>query len=350
MLIASSKFLRPEQVVQKLGALQAQDYMQVMWAIGLRTPSASLTDIERAIADRKIVLTWTLRGTIHCVPSEDVKWMLQLAGSRVVGQAKSRLAQLGLDTRTLEHCREIIYDALTGGRQVDRSDLLQLLEDASISTASQRGYHILWHCAYHGLICFGPVNGKQQTFVLLDEWVPHSRDLSFEQSLAELALRYFKAHGPATINDFAWWAGITLTDARRGLETVKGELFSEQIEGREYWMTTVSVAQSSDDFGVYLLPGFDEFILGYKDRSAVLKPETAPRIVPGNNGVFMPTLVVDGQVIGIWKRTFKKKGLEFVISPFEQLGDNEERVLRAAERYATFIGLPLLKIDFADRA
>ncbi|ULO09468.1 AlkZ family DNA glycosylase [Paenibacillus sp. 19GGS1-52] len=351
LLIVGSKFLRPEQVVQKLGALQAQDYMQVMWAIGLRTPSASLTDIERAIVDRKIILTWSLRGTIHCVPSEDVKWMLQLTGSRVVGQAKSRLAQLGLDNGTLERCREVITEALKGGRQADRSELLRLLEEAGISTGNQRGYHILWHCAYQGLICFGPVNGKQQTFVLLDEWVPHSREFSIDESLAELALRYFTAHGPATVNDFAWWAGMTLTDARRGLETVKGVLFSEQIEGREYWMSTASVAQPSEEnSGVYLLPGFDEYILGFKDRSAVLKPETAPRIVPGINGVFLPTLVVDGQVIGIWKRIFKKKGIELVITPFEQLGDSEERVLRAAERYAVFVGLPLLKIDFADRA
>jgi hypothetical protein len=233
LLIAGSKLLTPEQVVQKLGALQAQDYMQVMWAIGLRTPSASLTDIERAVADRKIVLTWTLRGTIHCVPAEDVKWMLQLTSSRILGQAKSRLAQLGLDNRTLERCQEIIYDALKGGRQVVRSDLLQLLEDAGISTANQRGYHILWHCAYQGLICFGPINGKQQTFVLLEEWVLLSRELTFEESLAELAVRYFTAHGPATVNDFAWWVGMTLTDARRGLEAVKGELFSEQVEGRE---------------------------------------------------------------------------------------------------------------------
>ncbi|MDQ0192859.1 DNA glycosylase AlkZ-like family protein [Paenibacillus wynnii] len=184
--ISSSKPQTPEQVVKELGALQAQDYMQAVWAIGLRTQAATLLSIQEAIADRKIVITWTLRGTIHFVPSEDVKWMLKLSASRVLGQAKGRFAQLGLDEDTLELCRRVIYNALKGERQVTRSDLLAHLESAGISTANQRGYHILWNSAYHGLICFGPMSGKQQTFVLLEEWVPFSRELSFQEGLIEL--------------------------------------------------------------------------------------------------------------------------------------------------------------------
>ncbi|OMD37225.1 winged helix DNA-binding domain-containing protein [Paenibacillus odorifer] len=344
-MISGSLHHTPEQVVKKMGAMQAQDYMQAVWAIGLRSPASKLADVERAIAERKIILTWTLRGTLHFVPAEDVKWMLQLSAPRLASQTKRRMVELGLDDQTLESCRKIIVDALKGGKQMDRSVLLQLIEEEGIHTGNQRGYHMLWNCAYQGLICFGPMNGKQQTIVLLEEWVPGCRELSYEGALQELALRYFTARGLATVQDFAWWAGITLTDARRGLESVNNELQSEDINGSEYWMTSHRPAPADEDSGVYLLPGFDEYILGYKDRSAVLEPETAPLIVPGNNGVFLPMIVVGGQVVGTWKRTIKKKGVEIVIHPFGELGNAKEAVFKAAEKYAIFIDLPILNIS-----
>lgn len=148
---------------------------------------------------------------------------------------------------------------------------------------------------------------KQQTFVLLDEWVEYSRELSFEESLNELASLYFTAHGPATVQDFAWWAGLTLTDARAGLEAVRSSLQPEVIDGNEYWRPDPAAVTAAEPAGVHLLAGFDEYILGYKDRSAVLEPESFPLIVPGNNGIFLATVVADGRVAGTWKRTIKKK-------------------------------------------
>ncbi|AIQ69663.1 winged helix DNA-binding domain-containing protein [Paenibacillus graminis] len=345
-LINSPISLEPEEVVRRLGALQAQDYLQAVWAVGLRTPSATLAAVERAIAEGKIVLTWTLRGTIHCVPPEDVKWLLRLSGPRLLKQAVRRMAQLELDEGTLERSRKIIYNALKSGGSIRRPDLLALLEGEGIRTEGQRGYHILWHSAYSGLICFGPRNGKQQTFVLLDKWVEHSRQLSFEESLSELALRYFTAHGPATVKDLAWWAGITLTEARAGLEAVKPKLISEIITGAEYWMPATPAETQLPSKEVQLLPGFDEYILGYNDRSAVLEPETAPRIVPSNNGVFLPAIAADGQILGTWKRTVKTKGIELKFSPFEPLEHKwREKLMQAAERYAAFLGLPVLKTE-----
>ncbi|WP_379129528.1 winged helix DNA-binding domain-containing protein [Paenibacillus sp. sgz500958] len=345
LCIAGAETEAPGQVVQRLGALQAQDYMQSLWALGSRLSSGNVADIERAIAERQLLLTWVQRGTIHMVPSEDVEWMLRLAAPRVLRSAKTRLEQLELDERTLEKCRRIIYDALKGHKVITRPALMELLEQSGISTSGQRGYHILWTSAYHGLICFGPVSGKQQTFVLLDEWVPDSRDLSFEESLSELARRYFTSHGPATVQDFAWWGGLTLGDARNGLDMFKGELVSELLDGLEYWMPNTSVDVPHDE-DVYLLAGFDEFILGYKDRSAVLEPQYAPLIVPGNNGIFLPTVVAGGQVIGTWRRTIKKKGVEITFSPFQDIGRIRAEVLQQAERYAAFMGLPLIKAEF----
>jgi hypothetical protein len=183
---------------------------------------------------------------------------------------------------------------------------------------------------------------KQQTFVLLDEWVPDSRDLSREESLVELAKRYFASHGPAAVHDFAWWAGLTVTEARSGLEAARPELISEKIDGKEYWVTDDAPDHRAHDGSrVHLLPAFDEYLIGYKDRSAVLAVEDAPRVVPGKNGVFLPTIVVGGRVVGTWKRTLRKASIDIALNPFTHLGDSDERAIEAARSYGDFVGLPL---------
>ena len=233
--IAGPKFEHPAEVVRWMGAIQAQDYAQGVWAIGLRTASATLADVEQAIADRKIARTWPMRGTIHFVPPEDVRWILQLTAARLLAGGRSRQAQLGLDQAILERSRQLFQDALQGGRRLTRPEMMALLEGAGISTEKQRGYNILVYAALTGLICMGPMQKKQQTFVLLDEWAPHPRALSKEEALAELARRYFCGHGPATLADFARWAGLTLTDARAGLAGAGADLVPETIAGEKYW-------------------------------------------------------------------------------------------------------------------
>jgi hypothetical protein len=347
--IAGEKFEKPEEVVRWMGTLQAQDYQQSLWAIGLRMQSATVADIEQAIAHRKIVRTWPMRGTLHFVPAEDAKWMLLLSASRMLANDRRRLAQLELDETIMERCKELFSDALKGDRRLSRSNLMQLLEDAGISTKGQRGYHILWYLSQTGLICLGPMQDKQQTFVLLDEWVPHSQEFSREESLAQLALRYFVSRGPATIHDFAWWAGLTVANAKQGLEGAKSQLVKDQIHGKEYWMTGDATERRAYDASrVYLLPGFDEHLLGYKDRSAVLAAEHAAKIVPGNNGMFLPTMVVAGQVVGTWKRRLKKNALEILLHPFTHLGAGDVRVMEAAKWYSDFLGLPLSSAEMKD--
>ncbi len=339
--ITGPKFARPGEVVRWLGAIQAQDYAQALWAIGLRTQQPTVTDIEQAIAERTIIRTWPMRGTIHFVPPEDAKWMLKLSASRMIARDGRRLEQLGLDEAIIERCKALFSEALKGGKRLSRSSMMALLEDAGISTKNQRGYHILWHTAQTGLICLGPMQDKEQTFVLLDEWVPNARELSREEALAELAGRYFASHGPATVHDFAWWAGLTVTEAKAGLEAANPRLIAEKINGKDHWMTEQTLNYAHDDSRVYLLPGFDEYLLGYKDRSAVLAVEHAPRIVPGSNGVFLPTIVVAGQVVGTWKRRLKKNAVDVTLIPFTQLGDAEGSVIEAARCYGAFLGLPL---------
>ncbi len=347
--IDGSRCQTPEEVVRWMGAMQAQDYAQSVWGIGCRTQSATLSDVQQAIADKQIVRTWAMRGTLHFVPPGDVRWMQKLLAPRLLAGQKRRWEQLELDEKTIERSKNLFHDALQGGKRLTRPAMMTLLENAGVSPRGQRGYHILWNVAQAGLICLGPLEGKQQTFVLLEEWIAGSRELSREESLAELARQYFTSHGPATLHDFAWWVGLPVGDARAGLEAVKSTLISERTDSKEYWMSQDSAAPTAhDSANAHLLPGFDEYLLGYKDRSDVLGAEHAAKVFPGSNGMFLPFIVVASPVVGTWRRTLKKNALDLTISAFVTGGVARESVARAAKRYADFIGLPLSSIEVRD--
>jgi len=336
--IAAPRFDSPEAVVQWFVAMQAQDYGQALWAIGLRTRSATKADVERAVSDGTIVRTWPMRGTIHFVAPRDAKWMLKLMTPRMISGSKSRRINLGLTDAMLAKAADVAAATLAGGKRLARPDMLQIFEDAGISTNDGRGYHILWYLSQTGLLCIGPMDGKQQTFTLLDEWASDAIELTREESLGELAARYFAAHGPATIADFAWWTGLPMREARIGLERAKDKLVSMTTDGNEYWLSR-DAQDEADVGGVYLLAGFDEFLLGYKDRSAVIATGSAPAYV---NGIFFPIIVIDGEVIGLWKRTIKSKYAELTLEPFHPLSaHHQQRVQEAAAKYHEFIGLPL---------
>lgn len=351
--IAGERFSHPAEVVRWMGAMQAQDYQQALWAIAVRTAGATVADVEAAIAERAIVQTWAMRGTLHFVAAENAKWMLELLTPRIVASTRTRQRQLELDGGVLARCGDLFQEALHGGRRVTRSGAMHLLENAGISPKGQRGYHILAHLAQTGVICLGPVQGKEQTFVLLDEWVPASRRLSRDDALAELAGTFVASHGPATMRDFAGWAGLTLADARAGMEAVQPGLRSEERDGKVYWSVASvpaleSDGETDDTSGVFLLPGFDEYLLGYKDRSDVLAAEHANKVVPGGNGVFFPIIVADGQIVGTWKRAIKKGGVAITLRPFVPRTVSKASVADAAERFGAFLGVPLASVEISD--
>ena len=340
--IAHGQLTTPGAVVAALGAVQAQDYTGALWAIGLRLPTAVQADIEQAIVERSIIRTWPMRGTLHFVAAADVVWMLELLTPRIVAGSAGRLRQLELDDSTLARSKEVLVRALEGGKQLTRGEIFGVLEAAGISTAGQRGYHILGRLAQEGLICFGVHEGKQPTFVLLPEWVPNARRLARDEALAELATRYFTGHGPATLQDFVWWSGLKISDARTGISLAAERLVQEEVDGIAYWMVQSMPVRSGDLPDVVLLPGFDEYMLGYRDRSAALDPEHAQKIVPGNNGMFMSTLVSNGRIVGTWKRTIKKNSVVVALSPFTTLSKAEESgAAAAAACYGRFLGMPV---------
>ena len=340
--LAASTFDNPADVVAWLGAVQAQDYLGALWGIGLRTANAMTEEsIERAIAERAIVRTWPMRGTLHFVAAADVRWMLDLLTPRIVeGRARWLYQQIGLDEEVFARSKELFTGALQGGRQMRRTAMYELLEAANISTAGGRGLHILSGLAQDGTLCFGAREGKQQTFALLDEWAPRARKMARDEALAELARRYFTSHGPATLQDFAWWSGLKMADAKAGLEMSGHHLMREVIEGRTYWLSS-SMPAEKDAPGAspagYLLPSFDEYTVAYKDRSAVLDP-LYTKVVNTGNGIFAPAIVVDGLLVGTWKRAFKKDAVVITPTPFTSLDEAGRRALaEAANRYGEFL-------------
>ena len=336
-LIVDSKFDQPSDVVKWMGAIQAQDYLGSLWAVGLRTRNATEARIEQALAERSIVRTWPMRGTLHFVAAEDIRWMLQLLTPRVIAASASRWKQLELDEATCSRSRKAIEHALQGGKQLMREEMYQVMEAAHVSTVGQRGIHILGRLAQECVICFGARAGKQHTFVLLDEWIPRSKLLERDAALAELAERYFTSHGPATLQDFVWWSGLSTTDARAGLEMSKSRLEEQTVADQTFWVASSSIKSKGQS--TCLLPGFDEYLVGYKDRSAVLDPRYVKQTNAGG-GMLNPTIVIDGQVVGTWKRTLERN--RAVIAPqwFAPPKKSEQRALEiAARRYGTFLGL-----------
>lgn len=342
--IEGNQFSGPQQVVRRMGAVQAQSYVQSTWALGLRTPSTNLAGVQMSISEGQIVQTWPNRGTLHFVPAEDARWMLELLAPRNLSASAGRRRQLELDEKTLSNAARVLARALQGRRRLTRRAAMALLESAGISPEGQRGYHILWYLAQTGLICLGPLEGKQQTIELLEERVAMSRELRGDEALVELAYRYFAGHGPATVRDFATWAGITLTSAREG--AAQAGLIAESYNGTEYLAANEPGRDAGKDGpGIHLLPGFDEYLLGYRDRDAVLDPAHATQVAPGNNGMFKPMIVVDGRIVGTWTSKRRRTSVEIVLEQFVDATDLASRVRPKAERYASFLGLTLESVS-----
>ena len=217
----------PAVIVGRLGACQAQDYAGGLWSVGLRMKNPSKQAVEQAIADRQIVRTWPMRGTLHFVAAEDIHWMLCVLAARATTAARGRrINQLGLTDAIVDEAETVLRTELQGGKSILRNDVAPLLaaKVKGIKIDNQQTQHLMRNFGERGVICFGQHVGKQPTFVLLDEWVKPSARKTPKDPLKELALRYFTSHGPATLKDFAGWGFIAMTDARKGLELAKPEL------------------------------------------------------------------------------------------------------------------------------
>lgn len=314
----------PREAVRLLAAMQAQDHPGALLSVALRTAARSRAAVEEAMTAGTIVKSWPMRGTLHLVAAEDLRWMLALLAPRTLAAQAGRRAALGLGEAELDRARQVAAEALGGGRELHRAGLLARWEDAGVATTGQRGYHLILHLAQSGMLCFGPVRDGEPHLVLLSEWVPETGLREREESLGELARRYFRGHGPASAKDLARWAGLTASDTRIGIALTATALEKREVNGLTYYEDPATADHlrrcRSEVSGVFLLPGFDEYMLGYGDRTAALPAEHAMRIVPGGNGVFQPTVVVDGQVVATWRRPRRGSAGPEVL-PFTELDD-----------------------------
>lgn len=328
-------------VVTWFGAMQAQDLASGLWSFGVRLPEYTASDVTAALERREALRTWPMRGTVHFVPPRDAHWMLELMGSRALAGAAKRREYLGLTEQVADQAVEVLGAALAGGGRLTRSQCIAELTDKGIATAGQFGYHLLWYASQRGVLCIAPNIGNEQSFVLLDEWVPDSHRPDRDEALATIALRYFRSHGPATKQDFAGWTGLTAADAKRGIAAAGDQLTSVTVDDVEMYLERAlldTAPSAMDRRETLVLPGFDEYLLGYKDRSLMLADEHKPAIIPGNNGVFQATVVCDGRVVGTWKRSFTKVKVKIAVQPLVPLGKPDRaRISQAFEGYARFV-------------
>lgn len=337
--ISSHAFEHADDVVKWFGAIQAQDYAGAKWALGLRVSKATDDVIEKLLSAGKIIRTHVMRPTWHFVHREDLRWMLQLTGERVKATMASRERQLGLNDKIFNKCNDIIVKALEGNKQLTRPELMSLLNKAGINTDEYRSGHIAIHAELDGLICSGARRGNQFTYRLIDNVLPETSSIDRDEALGKLALRYFTAHGPATIHDFAWWSGLTLTDVKRAIEIADKHLAFQELDGLIYWFATDMPGPKSSGKGIYLLPNYDEYTVGYANRDALA---AAAGMNARDNILFSNVIVIDGKVKGTWKRSLRKDSIAFEYVLPKKLSKQHEQALRAsAKRYARFFGLKL---------
>ena len=338
--LSQSVFTTPYEVVSWMGAMQAQDFQAAKWAVGCRLPFSTEKDLETAISDASIVRSWPMRGTLHFVAAEDLPWMLQLLTPHILSAQKGRHRQLELDDKVFSRTGRLLERALGKYNALPRPQLLSMLNENGIATTGQRGAHILQYHALKGLICLAPHHGKQPAFALLEAWIKRKKSLGREERLGELTYRYFRSHGPATIDDFKWWSGLRIAEIREGLALCKGKLEPFSFGENEYWTESVPLGTLPPVPPVSLLPGFDEYMLGYRDRSLSLKPADAPSVVPGNNGMFLPIFLRKGYIRGIWRHKIHKQTLEVSLSPFREKDAPGPRQLAVEiKKYKAFLGL-----------
>ena len=335
--LVSPTFTAAVEVVRALAAVQAQDYLGARWAIAQRTtpPGLTETDVERAIASGAILRTHVLRPTWHFVLPEDVRWMLELTAPRVRGAMAFYNRYHELDATVFRKSHAAIERALRDGEHLTRAELSAALARAGI-VCSERLVGLLLQAELDRVIVSGPRHGKQFTYALFEERVPAAPARDRDEALHDLTRRYFATRGPATVQDFAWWSGLTIADAKRGVETAGSFLTRELQDGAARWHAPSSRSARSTRVA-HLLPNFDEYFVGFRDRSAIaerLRPVIADSRVDALMG---HVICVDGQIVGGWRRTLGKTAdveLRLLVSV---TAAERALVRRAAERFGKFL-------------
>lgn len=344
--ITESNFKEVKDLVTWMGAIQAQDYNMAKWAIGLRLANSTDKTIEEALNKGEVIRTHILRPTWHFISPDDVSWMLDLTAEQIKSTMRSSDKLLGITKDIFEKSNIIIHDALTQNKYLTRKELSEFLNKANIKFKDPRAYrHIIFNAEIDGIVCSGPIQGEEQTYVILSRLVKKQRRYKKDEGLYELAKRYFTSHGPATLYDFSWWSGLRINDSQRAIELINKEFPSEKIGSKTYWFPQNTTHKNTQN-AIHLLPAYDEFIISYKDRSPSLQSRNQ-RKVSSVNGIFKPIIVFNGEIIGTWKRISKKNTILIETTLFQAINkEAESSIEKEVEQYGLFLNQ---KVDIKKR-
>jgi Winged helix DNA-binding domain len=320
-------------VVRHMVGLQAQDTRMTRLLVRPRASGVNATSVDRACQDASVVRTWAMRGTLHMVAAEDLRWIVDLLGPTFIARSRPRRRQLGLPDDLCEDATEVMVEVLAG-KQLSRAALVEEVRAYGIPVQDGQAHaHLVAYAAMRGVICRGPDRADEPTYTLVSEWVTAQRTLGPDESLAEFARRYLKAHAPAGLDDFATWSGLPVRQARRAIELVAEE-FEETITiAGNAWLYPDRQREPRARAAL-LLGHFDPYLLGYRNREFALNPAFAKRVQAGG-GFIQPTVVVDGQVVGTWRQRRAREGLTIDIESFRSL---DRAVLPHLEEEAADLG------------
>lgn len=334
--IASGNHFTPKQLVSAMGAMQAQDFAMVRWAIGLRLPGSTISEINEAVDSGELIRTHLLRPTWHFVVADDLRWMLSLSAQRIKATLKYRQHFLSLTPDILAKSNAVINDLLKG-KHLSKEEISVRLKKESIDTDENRISHILLWAELSEIICSGIMKANKPTYTLIEERVPAQANPGKEEMLRKLASRYFTSHGPATINDFAWWSGLSVREIRTSLELASGELESSEVDKTLYWFGK-DLRQVSGESRAWLLPAYDEFIISYVDRTSVLSQPYNKKAI-SSNGIFRPVVILGNHVAGLWRPVKVKDSIMVELNLFKKVVKSERTAIEsAAESYGRFLG------------
>lgn len=332
------------EVVAWMGAVQAQEYPYARWAVGQRVNGVlDEAAVEAALARGDIVRTHVMRDTWHFVARSDARWLLRLTGPRIQARNATQYRKLGLDPAQLAKTDALLADVLSGGVQLTRRSLAgELAQRGLVADAPRLGY-ILMHAELQEVICSGARQGKQQTYALFDDRVPPAASFDRDRALTEAVRRFFASHGPATVKDFTWWSYLTVADARRGLELAGDGLESTVLGDRTYWSAAGDAGAPPRRAAprAQVLQVYDEYVVAYRESRDLLDIDHLAGRLPGGQVMFLHAVILDGQVVGHWRRQLTKTSVIVETQMARPLsGPEAAAVEEAVARHGAFVGLP----------
>jgi hypothetical protein len=328
--LANPEYNEPGRLVAWMGAVQAQNYGMSKWAVGVRLKSATVADIEAALNRGDILRTHVMRPTWHLVAAEDIRWMLQLSGERIKSASASRDKDLEITENLYSKVCNLISKILESNNHLTRQELAQELTKAGIAVDTSRMIHFMMRAEIEGIVCSGIDRGNKQTYALLDERVPPVGTLHREEALATLATKYFRSHSPASLQDFVWWSGLYVREAKQAIQMIRAEL---EIDRHLFIHRSCNRKFKSGDI-LRFLPAFDEYLISYKDRTSVMELKRQPEAF-SKNGIFNPVIMQNGKIVGVWQRTNgNNTGVKY--SFFEEDSHDKKLTEAALDSYMAF--------------